>query len=794
MAATFPPWLGFTTFFTFAVGNRWAAFSQPGWDTWPVPSADDAMVVILALRQRNLDFLEDKARRVTDPVEKDYGKYYSRDELNNISAPSADDVAIVREFLGTKGGAVRFSKGLDLVKFVCTVSCVERTFGTRLLAQRRATKPGESPFRAATPIQLPPRVAEVLDGVSLNAPVFMPRRPKKEAAATFTFPGRGRKAPRLDPNLMAGDGSLSLRFATYCKDGSVNADRIQDGICSSSKDGKTIVSFEAVIIQEPNRQHVVQVPAVTHVLGERAGKCHDEVPCVEFNLTTAVQNYASTSAMVRAHFDDGSVSVFSSVSEVRKAWPLPYTTPHLLAKFYKFSLSKLIRHPRNTISVVEFLGQYYNPADLEVFFKLMGVKSWGQQALPMLIGKDRPRAGSVLGGEAQLDIQYIMAMASNVTTWFWSVPGVELSTKQEPFLEWLMQLSDSPDEELPLVHSVSYGDDEESVPDWFKRRVNIEFMKLALRGISVLVAAGDDGASGSFVRQGTQFCNKARPEFPAASPWVTSVGGTQLSKTTMPICGYTSDTIEVSCHYEAEVVCSSDIGGRITSGGGFSDHFKAPWYQRDAVSFYLQQSDSPVPPTDGEWHYNATGRAYPDITALANNYLVWMGGDLSPESGTSASTPLVSAMVAQWNEVRLQRGEPPLGFLNPLLYRLAAEHPEAFNDVLVGNNRCSTGPCCEKGFGAARGWDAVSGLGSPRVDVVSTLLPGGEGDHPRPVALGGLPGAGAADFGNAQGFWPMAACAVTSSSLTAAVLWATTSRARWVGGGSARLRAELLSY
>jgi hypothetical protein len=31
---------------------------------------------------------------------------------------------------------------------------------------------------------------------------------------------------------------------------------------------------------------------------------------------------------------------------------------------------------------------------------------------------------------------------------------------------------------------------------------------------------------------------------------------------------------------------------------------------------------------------------------------------------------------------------PPVGFFNPRLYQIAAEHPEAFNDVVIGDNKC----------------------------------------------------------------------------------------------------------
>ena len=52
-------------------------------------------------------------------------------------------------------------------------------------------------------------------------------------------------------------------------------------------------------------------------------------------------------------------------------------------------------------------------------------------------------------------------------------------------------------------------------------RVNIEFMKLGVRGVSVITSSGDDGAG---------CINKTKfvPHFPTSSPYVTSVGGTRF--------------------------------------------------------------------------------------------------------------------------------------------------------------------------------------------------------------------------------------------------------------------------
>merc|ERR1711871_684795 len=73
---------------------------------------------------------------------------------------------------------------------------------------------------------------------------------------------------------------------------------------------------------------------------------------------------------------------------------------------------------------------------------------------------------------------------------------------------------------------------------------------------------------------------------------------------------------------------------------------------------------------------------------------------------------------------------PPMGFLNPFLYQAAAAAPETFNDVVVGDNKCSDGPglsqetlyCCDKGFTAQPGWDATTGLGTVNYQALMAYI------------------------------------------------------------------------
>ena len=110
-----------------------------------------------------------------------------------------------------------------------------------------------------------------------------------------------------------------------------------------------------------------------------------------------------------------------------------------------------------------------------------------------------------------------------------------------------------------------------------------------------------------------------------------------------------------------------------------------------------------------------TGRGTPDISALGEGYMVLTGGQDSPVGGTSASTPAFAGMVGLLNEARIQAGKKPMGFLNPWLY----QHPECFTDIVKGDNRIGRGTFDLKyGYNATKGWDPVTGLGTPRFGML----------------------------------------------------------------------------
>lgn len=79
------------------------------------------------------------------------------------------------------------------------------------------------------------------------------------------------------------------------------------------------------------------------------------------------------------------------------------------------------------------------------------------------------------------------------------------------------------------------------------------------------------------------------------------------------------------------------------------------------------------------------------------------GGSYVTKGGTSASTPIFSSIINRLNEMRLNAGKSPLGFLNPALY----SNSSIFNDI---NNGTNPG-CGTVGFSAVPGWVFSFGFG-----------------------------------------------------------------------------------
>jgi len=382
-------------------------------------------------------------------------------------------------------------------------------------------------------------------------------------------------------------------------------------------------------------------------------------------------------------------------------FPSPWITPAVANSLYYIPPGTRSTNSGNSQAVAEFDGQFYSPSDLATFSQLMGLPSPN-------ITLHGPNDPTHPGGESTLDIEWITAIGVDVPTYFWSVPKGFL-------LVWVIELSEATNP--PLVHSISYGEPEFLIRNSKITRLNQEFQLLGARGISIISTSGDLGSS-----DGTNVCAKDVPDFPSSSPWTTSLGATFITSVTeTPICtGNSVYGISIVCDATAELPCAQDAGSGFTTGGGFSAKFARPSYQDAAVQAYL---DSAVLPPSS--YFNSSGRGFNDVGALGYHILTYQGGNIQITGGTSASGPIFAGVLALLNDVQLNQGKSPLGFVNPWLYQTAADNPSTFNSVISGDNKCreSGQECCDDGFVAQAGWNPLTGLGTPVFTLLKAALP-----------------------------------------------------------------------
>lgn len=395
--------------------------------------------------------------------------------------------------------------------------------------------------------------------------------------------------------------------------------------------------------------------------------------------------------MIQDHVDEGGEVAGPFPTELscnKKCGAGQYVTPGVLSKAYNLGDSP--KTAKGSMGVAEFQGVMWDQPALDKFSAACSLTP--PINISNQIGTDSPKSceipiiGTQRCAEAMLDIEYIGAIGG-------AIPLTDVYSAQFSLFDLTTTLLNLPKEQIPLIMSVSYGNDESQQKSLaYMMQCNQQFMKFGAIGVSILFAAGDQGVLG---RSGPG--KVYHPDFPAASPYITAVGGTDF--VTKGVIG-------------PEKVWSA-------GGGGFSNTFGIPDFQATAVAGYLKTAGSALPPA-AKW--NATGRAYPDVAALGgqgNPYCIIVGGIFVGVAGTSASCPVVAATFAKLNEVRLASGGQPLGFLNPWIYKVGSA---GFNDVTVGRN-CGTANCKDDaGFPAVAGWDAATGFGTPDFEKLKTFL------------------------------------------------------------------------
>ncbi len=360
---------------------------------------------------------------------------------------------------------------------------------------------------------------------------------------------------------------------------------------------------------------------------------------------------------------------------------------------------------KRTIVIIDAFSNPYLESDLAIFDATFGLPDpvlnvIAPQGVPDFDFDNPDHTG--WAGEITLDVQWAHAIAPRARI-------VLVEARSQSDADILAATKYAVDHNLGDVISQSFGEGETCVlPDILKAEHRV-FKRATDKGITLVASSGDDG-----VAQGA--CDGSDAVFkdassPATDPLVLGVGGTTLDA-------------GAKGRYKGETTWSEaqDIGvpcltaaGDGCSGGGFSDGYRRPSYQA------------------GFGGTRRSARGVPDVAYNAGvdgGVLVHDGVDLQllgldpldPTlffrfGGTSAGSPQWAGLIALADQLAGHR----LGLVNDDLYRFARSsrtYAQTFHDIRVGTNNFAG----IEGFDATKGWDAVTGLGSPKANVLVPLL------------------------------------------------------------------------
>jgi kumamolisin len=340
-------------------------------------------------------------------------------------------------------------------------------------------------------------------------------------------------------------------------------------------------------------------------------------------------------------------------------------TPPQVAQLYGFPTTA--SGAGQTIGLIE-LGGGYKTADLTAYFKTLGLTAPTVTAVLVDGGKNAPTNANSADGEVLLDIEVSASVAPGAKVAVYFTPNTD-----QGFIDAITTaVHDTKNK--PSVISISWGGPESSWTAQSITALDAACQAAAALGVTITVAAGDDGSSDGATGNNV--------DFPASSPHVLACGGTKLEGSGTKIT--------------SEVVWNETASNEGATGGGVSNVFAKPTWQANAKV--------PAPTV------STGGRGVPDVAGNADpvtGYTIRVDGETLVIGGTSAVAPLWAGLVAVANK---QLGTS-VGFIQPAIYASAAA--AGFNDITSGNNGA---------FSAGPGWDACTGLGSPKASKLIPLL------------------------------------------------------------------------
>jgi subtilase family serine protease len=359
-------------------------------------------------------------------------------------------------------------------------------------------------------------------------------------------------------------------------------------------------------------------------------------------------------------------------------------------------------------------------------------------------GLSGPNGAANWSGEATLDIEWAYAIAPRAHIVLLAVPPAETEGVQGlpnlfKAIQWAINTYPS-----GTVFSQSFGISEQTLEGASATQTakfDAIYQRALAKGDTVLASSGDDGASGPTKKhKETVYYGHSVSGWPATSPYVTAVGGTQLQY------GWTWDpTSNVPFNPDGSPNLDyfnwTDGGNSqvvwneswlpAASGGGPSAIYPMPSWQASVAS-RIPGNARGIP--DLAWNAAVDGGVLVYITAFPN----YQRAGWHVYGGTSAASPQMAGVVALANAARQDAGKGPIGYLNPLLYSgtlPASDYSDVVpttEGIATGSNPGSAGdltsntlwqynadgsvsPGPVSGWPTLAGWDMTTGFGSPNV-------------------------------------------------------------------------------
>jgi len=340
--------------------------------------------------------------------------------------------------------------------------------------------------------------------------------------------------------------------------------------------------------------------------------------------------------------------------------------PTQVAKAYDFPTASAVGH---SVAIIE-LGGGFRQADVTNYFTTQNLPVPTVTAISVDGGANSPTTANSADAEVMLDIEVLGSVAPGVKIDVYFTPNTDRG-----FIDAVSEAS-APTGPMPDAISISWGGPEST---WSKSSLSLMQSVIAdatARGITVTVAAGDNGSSDGLTD------GLAHVDFPASAPNALACGGTHLDITS-------AGTIA------AQTVWNDTAIGDGATGGGVSSFFPLPNYQANAN----------VPPSTNPG--GSVGRGVPDVAGNADpqtGYQILVDGSAIVVGGTSAVAPLMAGLIVQLAVATTTRP----GFVQPTWYPLEQStrttKTPAFFNIVQGNNGA---------YDAGPGWNPCTGLGSP---------------------------------------------------------------------------------